>query len=67
MSQCKGCGAEIEWSKTEAGKAVPLNKPPEKRFIMFVKPDGLEYVKLVETWVSHFATCPKANDFRRLR
>lgn len=65
MTTCKGCGAEIAWSKTERGKAVPLNRPPEKRFIMFVKSDGTEYVKLVETWVSHFVTCPQAAEFRK--
>jgi hypothetical protein len=66
-TNCKGCGAEIEWSKTEAGKAVPLNRPPEKRFIMLMHHGEGEYVKLVETWVSHFATCPKASEFRNKR
>ena len=65
MAYCKSCGANIVWSKTEAGKAAPLNQPPEKRFIMFIKPDGCEYVKMVETWVSHFATCPDANQHRK--
>ena len=65
LGNCKGCGAPIEWSTTEAGKSVPLDHPPEKRFIMFMRMDGSESVKLVETWVSHFATCSKANEFRR--
>lgn len=64
-SKCSSCGADIEWSMTERGKAVPLNKPPEKRFIMFFKPGCPEYVKLVETWLSHFATCPNAKQHRR--
>ena len=66
MTTCKGCGAEIVWSTTQAGKAIPLNTPPEKRFIMFVPHDGgREYVKLVETWCAHFVTCDKADEFRK--
>jgi hypothetical protein len=63
---CKGCNAAIVWSTTEAGKAVPLNTPPEKRYIMIFPHDGSrEYVKLVETWMSHFVTCPQAAEFRK--
>ena len=65
MTTCKGCNAPITWSTTAAGKAVPLNDPPEKRYIMFMEYDGTEYVKQVETWVSHFVTCPKADEFRK--
>ena len=66
MTTCKGCNAPITWSTTAAGKQVPLNDPPEKRYIMFHPADGSrEYVKLVETWVSHFVTCSKAAEFRK--
>ena len=65
MTRCKSCQAEIVWSTTEAGKAVPLNTPPEKRFIMTIKHGEGESVKLVETWQSHFVTCPQAKEHRK--
>jgi hypothetical protein len=66
---CLGCGARISWAVTEKGKVIPLN-PPEKRFIMKMVADvetltHVATVQLVETYVSHFATCPKAADFRK--
>lgn len=62
MDKCKSCGADIVWKKTQAGKPVPLN-PPEKRFID--QDGGRVYVMLVDTYVSHFATCPNAAQHRK--
>ena len=47
--QCKHCAAHIEWWKTPAGKNAPYNPMPE----------------LNSAAVSHFATCPRAAEFRR--
>ncbi len=57
---CKGCGAPIVWGVTEAGNKVPLD-PSERRYVEI--DEGR--LRIVDTWVSHFATCPKSDDFRR--
>ncbi len=72
QSTCKGCGAPLIWAITEHGKRIPLNQP-EKRFILvLVQPDNdpdLSYsyyeARMRETYTSHFATCPKADEFRK--
>ena len=67
MANCKGCGKEIVWgilpSSRETGpeKKIPLDpKPPCYFYSMF---DESIQRAPVGTYVSHFATCPKANDF----
>ncbi len=65
---CLGCGERILWAVTEHGKRIPLNKP-EKRFIL-VHVRNVEHgdyfeARMRETYISHFATCPKAPDFRK--
>lgn len=60
MAVCKGCGAEVVWAKTTSGKAMPLDAKAERRFIL-----RDENAALVETYTSHFATCPKASEFRK--
>jgi len=57
MATCKGCGVEIEWVFTESGKKMPVNKP----MLTVVTRDG----KVVQGQESHFASCPKADEFRR--
>lgn len=61
---CKGCGAEIRWVISENGKRMPLDAKPEKRFVILVD-SYHEVVRLEDTYVSHFATCPKAKEFRK--
>ncbi len=70
MTKCRTCQAEIVWGKTEAGKNVPLD-PPEKRYVRADMITGMadlakedEYV-MVPTFVSHFATCPQADQHRK--
>lgn len=36
MSVCRGCGKEIRWIKTKAGKAMPVDEP----FVHFVPAGG---------------------------
>jgi hypothetical protein len=45
---CKGCGANIEWWKTTAGKPIPYD------------PIRGDY----DAAVAHWATCPNAKDFK---
>lgn len=81
MARCKGCGAEIDWIKTRAGKNMPVD--PEPVFVavddgsdVFVTDEGeVIHGRTVPTndgsaevaFVSHWATCPVAGQFRRKR
>lgn len=57
MSVCKGCGKEIQWATTETGKTIPLDpKAPT-----YEVKEGIAVRS--PAMVSHFSTCPKANDF----
>lgn len=63
---CKGCGKEIVWGVTSPGKAVPLDpRPPVYHVTSDTKSkSGYSAIRAIGThMVSHFATCPKANDF----
>lgn len=74
-STCKGCGAPITWAKTRDGKNLPLQKCPvyeidwsrndetEGPFAGSYQAHALKIER--ETYVSHFLTCPKANDFSK--
>jgi hypothetical protein len=60
MPVCKGCGANIVWIKTASGKSTPIDAKPERRYI------SIDYNwVLMDTHISHFATCPKADSFRK--
>jgi hypothetical protein len=50
-SQCRGCGAQIQWWKTPRGKSLPMDAPITKR----------DDAKLAP----HLKTCPKAEGFRK--
>jgi hypothetical protein len=61
MAQCRTCSAVIVWGITENGKRVPLD-PLEKRYIF---PGDGDLVVMVDTHLSHFATCPQADQHRK--
>lgn len=61
ITRCKGCGAEIMFVQTVAGRMHPVNLPAEKRWVK--DPDAHIYA-LCDTHTSHFATCPKSAEFR---
>lgn len=71
MAKCKGCGAEILWATTESGKSIPLSvESEERRFTVYSKGGALEsdtmrMAKNEKTYLSHFADCPNAEEFRR--
>lgn len=48
-AQCRGCKRDIEWWLTPTGKKMPFDLMPE----------------LDSPAITHFTTCPKADDFRR--
>lgn len=60
---CRGCGKEIVWGVTNDGKKIPLDpRPPVYR--IFTHPEGfIGAERDREALCSHFATCPKANQF----
>lgn len=69
MSQCRTCQREIIWAVTANGKRVPLD-PPEKRYVdnrtgHEIATDAPLSVVMDLTWLSHFATCPQADEHRK--
>jgi len=65
-SKCSGCNAEIIWMHTMSGKRMPVDAKSEKRFVVTGNNDEGEPVGAVrDTYVSHFATCPQADAFRK--
>jgi hypothetical protein len=63
--KCKGCGAEIVWAVTDGGRHIPLDAKAEKRFILVEGAIQPPAALLRDTYVTHFATCPKAGEFRK--
>jgi hypothetical protein len=65
-AKCKSCFAEIRWVKTYSGKAMPVDAKPEKRFVITGNNDkGEPCGEIRDTYISHFATCPQADAFRK--
>jgi hypothetical protein len=53
---------------SEDGKRLPMNADSEPRLIAVADlSDGTPVVRVVRTWVSHFATCPQAKEWRKPR
>ena len=80
MPNCDGCGAEIVWGVTKNGKRTPLDAKSEKRYVTvevyepdddstgnftFYRAEDKDHVALVDVFMPHFATCPKAEQFRK--
>jgi hypothetical protein len=76
-STCRGCGQNIEWIKTSKGKNMPLDPDSYSwddladgdfaiNSVGEVKKKTNSYTPPEDTWrISHFSTCPKANEFKR--
>ena len=73
MSTCKGCGKEILWATTKEGKRIPLDATAPVYMRVQADPSmGFQLQDPVAervhvAYVSHFATCPKANQFSASR
>lgn len=77
MSQCRSCGTKIDWIKTITGKNMPLDPDyiqysEAKQGDVLVTDGGVVYkvdhskdLPSVKGRVSHFATCPDANNWRK--
>jgi len=80
---CRGCGKEIAFIKTEKGKSMPVNPQAvyfipaggPNTYIMIDgkiqrgrEPDWTDEGKVEQIgYISHFATCPAADSFRKKR
>lgn len=74
MSKCKGCGADVLWIKTEAGKnmivepkLVEVNLDDAGQ-INIVTPNGKTIARAplgTMGYIPHWARCPRANDFKK--
>ena len=81
-SKCRSCGAEIIWIKTFSGKKMPVDAaivnffPDPEGKELFVMENGAVVhgikalpgeVHYYPGHISHFATCPNADQHRRRR
>lgn len=57
VTECRSCGAEIVWMKTQKGKNMPVDADT----IQDADAEVFDY----ETMTSHFSTCPEANKWRK--
>lgn len=81
MSKCSSCGAEITWGKTASEKSIPLDPeslnvhPDPQGDVVIITDDG-RYIRGKSVGdanedgyevgrVSHFSTCPNADQHRR--
>jgi len=58
ITRCRSCNARIIWFKTDAGKNMPVDADTVE-----AEDDELDLTR----HVSHFATCPNANQHRKSR
>lgn len=67
MAECRSCGAPVEWVVTEQGKRMPLNLEPVQYGNIIVEAGVARYVPVGEGGdrVSHFATCPQSDEWRK--
>lgn len=73
---CRACGAAMVWGKWPSGKGVPLDAEPSSQGDIRLQPNG-DAEKLTglqldsardggeQLYVTHFATCPSADSFRK--
>lgn len=57
---CSSCGADIVWFRTKSGKRMPVDERT-------TQPTDREDQLDLKRHVSHFATCPNADQHRRPR
>ncbi len=77
MAVCRGCGAEIDFVELKSGAKMPVD-PDYVEFVdaepgmKLITDQGTIYTvdpdknyTSVRGRISHFSTCPKANQFRK--
>lgn len=61
-SKCRACGAAMLWIKTANGRSMPVDAKPIR---VMIRREGEDVFDVVSGFVSHFSTCPAAEQFRR--
>ena len=82
LGTCRGCGAQIAWVRMASGKNMPCDAAvkrywpdpagPEKIVTQFGDVVNCRFTGSDDDatdvgYISHFATCPKAGQFKRTR
>lgn len=75
MNACRSCKAPVLWTRTAAGKAMPLDPEPNpagnvvlvKGVAVVLGKRAAEGVAAVEgtRYMPHWATCPNAKEHKR--
>lgn len=66
MSTCRGCGKEIRWVIDPHNTNIPLDmRPPIYQIVDDPDADTPRVMRVPMAGVSHFATCPQANQFTK--
>ena len=78
VKHCRSCGAAVIWCVTHNGKRMPVDAEPVEGGNLVLRQEGEKVIaeypgkghpSLFEddqpTYVSHFATCKYADDWRR--
>lgn len=74
VGDCRSCENKILWLMTTKGKLIPLNACPVRDGNMVIENHGsgllaVAFQPLIhgshQRYVSHFATCPDADDWRK--
>jgi hypothetical protein len=69
-NRCRGCGKLLKFIRTPAGKWEPCNpelvRPDGKQMLVFNDGTvGKTHPRIQFGFISHFATCPRAELFKR--
>jgi hypothetical protein len=62
QAKCRSCGRDIVWARGPSGKKIALERARVYTTSWAVLEWVAELVKL-ETYVSHFSFCPKAQEW----
>ena len=62
MPLCKACSTPIIWIKTAAGKNMPIDAKPVKAYVENRYDNGW---RSIDVHMTHWATCPKAHQFKK--
>lgn len=66
ITACRSCGARIWWGLSASGKRAPIDEKPDQRLqVAGTTAAGVPVLRSVWVWVSHFVTCPNADQHRR--
>lgn len=75
VAQCRACDADIIWARTSSGKAMPVDAALTAGANVLLRWEGSDVAARVlnashafgtrDTRLSHFVTCPKADEWRR--